>query len=118
MTMDADQILNKQLDAARAVDFSPSITTTNLEHLEPIKSSSSASSSEKSISKQENTQSDDNGAERKSLESGEPKNEENQLDLKTTRPEIKGEESGRPFKQNAAIIVHKIPIHSIVLARI
>lgn len=120
MTMDTDQILNKQLEAARAVDFTPSITTTNLEHLEPMKSSSASKSSavdEKQT--EESAKVEDKGAEKKSLEIEELKNENKQAELKTTKLEIKAEESGRPFKQNAAIIVHKLhPIHSFVPARI
>jgi hypothetical protein len=116
MTMNTDQILNKQLEAVRAVDFTPSITTTNLEHLEPIKSSSAGSAAVDEIKKpDEGAKEEDKGAEKKSLEIEEQKN----FELKTTKPEIKAEESGRPFRQNAAITVHKLhPIHSIVPARI
>ncbi|KAI6183369.1 hypothetical protein M3Y97_00482000 [Aphelenchoides bicaudatus] len=110
-TMNTDQILNKHLEAARVVDFSPSITTTNLEHLEPMKSSSAANDESKKV--EEAPKSENSGAE-KSLEFEEQLNEDKNANLKTTIPEIKLDHHERPFRQNAAIIVHKIhPISSV-----
>lgn len=106
-----EKVLNKQMEAVRAVESGPSITETNLEHLAPMKYSSTSSAIDENKKPEETSKSEEKGAEKKSLEIEEQK----KPDLKPTKPVIKSEESGktvntvrRNFKVHSAVIKNSL----------